>query len=192
MSSKAGTFVSRRLALAALAGSAAAGLPISGIAQARPITLRGMVGGGLAHFEASEAQFSLFATRITFNDEEADVVLGSILWVDADAGYTFASSEIADYEILESPAEQGKTRRIRGSMRVNEGEVFPFLLNVTDAGLPATGIDSVALIVGAGAETEEGATPAGSDGFSYAAAGSVAVGDLQDVDFEFGPEGVAS
>lgn len=180
--------ISRRLAIAALAASAAS-LPRATSAQALPITLRGMVGGGLARFEASDAQFSIFATRITFNADDADVVLGSIIWIDEAAGYTFASTEVTDYEILESPPEQGQTRRIRGTMRLNDGEVFPFLLNVTDAGLPATGLDAVALIVGAGSESERDATPA--EGFSYAVAGPIVTGDVQDVDFEFGPDGVA-
>lgn len=181
--------INRRLALAALAAGAAT-LPHKGSAQALPITLRGMVGGGLARFESSDAQFSIFATRMTFNEEDADVVLGSIVWIDDAAGYAFASTEIADYQNLESPAGQGETRRIRGTMRLNEGELFPFLLNVTDAGAPATGLDSVALIVGAGAETVENATPVEA-GFSYAVAGPIVTGDVQDVDFEFGPEGLA-
>jgi hypothetical protein len=180
-------FVSRRVALAALASSAAT-LPHVAGAQALPITLRGMVGGGLARFETSDAQFSIFATRLTFNEEDADVVLGSILWIDDTAGLSLASTEITEYEIIESPAEQGQTRRIRGTMRVNEGETFPFLLNVTDAGPPATGLDSVALIVGTGAESDEIATPV--QGFSYAVAGQIVTGDVQDVDFDFGPEGL--
>jgi hypothetical protein len=126
---------------------------------------------------------------MTFNEDNTDVVLGSIIWLDNAAGYAFATTEIVDYEILETPAGQGQTRRIRGTMRLNEGEVFPFLLNVTDAGPPATGLDSVALIVGAGAQSEEKATP--EEGFSYAVAGPIVTGDVQDVDFEFGPEGVA-
>jgi hypothetical protein len=179
-----GSRVGRRYAVGMLSvGAAGLAMPVR--AQARPITQRGMVGGGLAKFDESEAQFSIFASRITVDDQDEGVVVGSILWVDKGAGYSFASTEVTNYENLEVPADQGEARRIRGTMRVNEGEEYPFLLNVTDAGLPGSGLDTVALIVGSGAEAEAGATPVASEGFSYAAAGPIEDGDLHDVDLEF-------
>jgi hypothetical protein len=177
--------VSRRFALGALA-TGAAGLTMPRIMQARPITQRGMVGGGLAKFDGGEAHFSIFASRVSFPDE-GDAIVGSILWVDDAAGVSLASTAVTDYEMLDVPADEGQARRIRGTMRVNEGEEYPFLLNVTDAGAPGSDLDTVALIVGASAEAEAGATPVVSEGFTYAVAGAIEIGDVHDVDFELSP-----
>ena len=185
MFANADAAVSRRYALGTVTAGVA-GLTMPRFMQARPITQRGMVGGGLAKFDQSEAEFSIFASRVSFGDQE-DVVVGSILWVDKGADVSLVSTAVTDYEVLDVPAEEGESRRIRGMMRVNEGEEYPFLLNVTDAGLPGAELDTVALIVGAGAEAEEGATPVVSDGFTYAAAGTITIGDVQDVDLELSP-----
>jgi len=174
--------IDRRITLGALA-AVAAGLVLPREASARAIKVRGVTGGGLANFEQSDANFSLAVTRMTFEDEDRELVVGSVIWVDATVGITLASTYISDYGDLELPAEQGEGRRIRGQMSVNgEGE-YPFQLDVVDAGPPGSGSDTVNLIVGEGAGSEAGATPA-TAGFAYAAAGSVTTGDIQDVDFD--------
>lgn len=175
--------MNRRYAIGALAAGAA-GLVIPGQVQIRAITQRGMVGGGLARFDSSEAEFSIFASRFTLPDVAQDIVVGHVLWHDAKAEITFASTDVSGYDLIETAAGEGETRRIIGTMRVNEGEQYPFVLNVTDAGRPGEGLDSVALIVGAG--VENAASPAAGDTFSYAAAGPIVIGDVQDVELEIG------
>jgi hypothetical protein len=175
--------IDRRVTLGALA-AAAAGFALPLAASARAIKVRGMTGGGLANFELSDASFSLAVTRMTFEDENRELVIGSVLWVDTTAGLTLASTHIDSYGDLELPTDQGEGRRIRGLMSVNGGDVYPFRLDVVDAGPPGSGKDSVNLIVGADADAESTATPVDASGFTYAAAGSVTVGDIQDIDFD--------
>jgi hypothetical protein len=173
----------RRLTFGVLA-AAAAGLALPRDASARVIKVRGMVGGGLVHFEPSQANFSLSVSRITVPDENKEMVVGSVLWVDTVASIILASARIDSYVDLSLPVDQGEGRRIRGLMRVNDADEYPFQLDVIDVGLPGSGQDSVNLIVGEGAGSDSAATPAARTGFSYAAAGPVVIGDLQDVDFD--------
>jgi hypothetical protein len=179
---KLGT-LDRRIMVGALA-AAAAGLTLPQIASARAIKVRGMAGGGLAHFELSDASFSLAVTRMTFEDENRELVVGSVLWVDPTAGLTLSSTRIDAYGDLELPVEQGEGRRIRGLMSVNGADEHPFRLDVIDAGPPGSGLDSLNLIVGADAGSAPAATPQAAGGFSYAAAGPVITGDIQDIDFD--------
>jgi hypothetical protein len=173
---------SRRLAIGATLGTATS-LALARQAQARAISQRGIAGGGLATFELSEAQFSLFASRLILPDEAQEVIVGFVEWVDGPSALTFASTEITGYQDLEVPPEQGEARRIAGLMRVNDGEEYPFVLNVFHVGAPGAGLDSVALTVGDGAEDEQG-TPVAGLGFSYAAAGPITVGDVQIIELE--------
>jgi hypothetical protein len=175
--------VNRRYAIGGMA-AAAAGLALPSRFQGRAITQRGMAGGGLVRLESGDAAFSVLASRVLIEGQD-DVIVGSIKWVDESAGFDFASTTISEYEVLESPEEGGELRRIIGMMRLNEKEDYPFSINVLDAGDPGSGLDSIALIVGDGATTDGDATPISGLGFSYAAAGEV-IGDVQDVDFEFG------
>ncbi len=174
--------IDRRIILGAL-GAAAVGLALPREASARAIKIRGMTGGGLANFESSDANFSLAVTRMTFEDEQRELIVGSVIWVDATAGVTLASTRIDSYADLQLSSNQGEGRRIRGQMSVNSAEEYPFQLDVVDAGLPGSGTDTVNLMVGANAGSEDAATPDASEGFVYAAAGAVTVGDIQDVDF---------
>lgn len=169
----------RRHALGALA-LPAVGLALPRMQRGRAITLRGMVGGGIVEVENGEARFSVFASRQTI-DDDSEIVLGSVRWVDASAGVEFQSAEIHEYEVLPGPAEGGELRRVIGIMK-NAGEAeYPFALNLLDAGGPGAARDTVALVVGDGALDAAG-TPAAGLGFTYAVAGAV-IGDLQDVDF---------
>src|SRR5262245_23685687 len=120
--------VDRRITVGALAATAA-GLALPRLASARAIKVRGMTGGGLAHFELSDANFSLAVTRLTFADEDRELVVGSVLWVDPTAGLTLESTRIDAYGDLELPADQGEGRRIRGQMSVNGGDAYPFRLD---------------------------------------------------------------
>lgn len=169
----------RRHALGALA-LPAVGLALPRMQRGRAITQRGLVGGGIVDVENGEAQFSVFASRLTVEDG-IEVVLGSVRWVDASAGVAFQSAEIHEYEVLPSPAEGGELRRVTGTMRDSGEAEYPFALNLLDAGGPGEASDSVALVVGDGALDATG-TPAAGLGFTYAVAGTV-VGDLQEVDF---------
>jgi hypothetical protein len=175
--------VNRRFAIGA-AVAATAGLTIPQVQpRGRVVTQRGMVGGGLAQFELSEAQFSAFAARLIFDDGQ-EVILGSFIWVDPPSGFTFVGNGITSYEVIDIPPDQGQARRTRGTVSVNgEGE-YPFVFEAYDVGPPGAGQDSVVLTVGDGAVTAEGATPVAGTGFSYAAAGPIVVGDMHDVDIE--------
>jgi hypothetical protein len=123
-------------------------------------------------------------TRLTFEDESRELVVGTVLWVDVTAGLTLASTHIDSYGDLELPSDQGEGRRIQGLMSVNGGDVYPFRLDVVDAGLPGSGKDSVHLVVGADAGSEGNATPQAASAFTYGASGLVTVGDIQDIDFD--------
>ena len=170
--------VNRRLAIGA-AGAVAAGWALPGQLRARVVTQRGMIGGGALQLEQGQVDFSVFASRLTF-DEGNDIILGSIRWVDAGGGVTLASTRITEYDVLESG--EGELRQIRGTMSANgEGE-HPFIMDVLDLGAPGAGVDTVTLNVGASA-VAAGATPtADTTGFGYTATGALAAGDLQDVD----------
>ena len=176
--------IDRRMAIGgALAG--AAGLAVPRL-QSRIVTQRGMVGGGLVRFDQGEANFSVFASRLIFAEDEV-VVLGSVLWVDATVGLTLRSTEITDYIVPEVQQEQGQSRLILGVMSVNDEGESPFELELIDVDLPGTGVDRAILIVGQDARTSEDATPTSDMGFSYVASGTVVTGDLQLIGIEVDP-----
>ena len=132
--------IDRRMAIGgALAGAAGLAVPNR---QSRIVTQRGMVGGGLVQFEQGEANFSVFASRLIFSEDEV-VVLGSVLWVDATVGLTLRSTAITDYIVPEVQPEQGQSRLILGMMSVNDEGEYPFELELIDADLPGTGVDMV-------------------------------------------------
>lgn len=172
----------RRMAIGgALAGAAGFALPHR---QSRTVTQRGMVGGGLVRFEQGEASFSLFVSRLIFPEDDAEVVLGSIIWVDKEAKLTLRSTVITDYIVPEVQPEQGASRQIIGIVRDEGGTEYPFDLEVVDVGLPGSGEDTFNLNVGDGARSSADATPASGLGFSYIANGLVARGDIQELDVD--------
>ncbi len=183
MKSRIEEVVNRRFAIGGMVAATAA-LVIPGQVTIRAITQRGMVGGGLVKVEGREAQFSLFASRFTFVDDRSDVVVGSIHWSDPEGGYTLSGDDVSVYEIVDAAPERGEVRRIEGTMKVNDGESYPFTMTLIDAGLPGSGLDSIALVVGEGATTSKEATPGAGTGVIYVASGAVVIGDLQDVDME--------
>jgi hypothetical protein len=143
-----------------------------------------MVGGGLVQFEQGEASFSLFVSRMIFPGDDAEVVVGSIIWVDKGANLTLRSTAITDYIVPEVQPEQGVSRQIVGTMRDDAGSEYPFDLEVVDVALPGSGEDTFNLKVGDGARSSASATPTSGLGFSYRANGMVARGDIQELDVE--------
>jgi hypothetical protein len=175
--------VDRRMAIGgALIGGVGLALPSR---QSRIVTQRGMVGGGLVQFDQGEANFSLFVSRLIFSGDDAEVVVGSLIWVDDAEGRTLRSTAITEYNVPEAQPEQGVLRQIRGTMSVDEEGEYPFELEVTDVDLPGSAQDLVVLKVGDGARASENATPISGAGFSYMASGMVATGDIQELDVEF-------
>jgi hypothetical protein len=188
----------RRLAVGAtlaMAATLAADIETLGVESVgRAIIQRGIVGGGRAKFELSEANFSVFASRLILPDGQPEIVVGSIHWADAPSAFTFVSTAISDYIVLDLPPEQGQGRRIEGRMSVNGTADYPFALEVFDVGPPGSGVDTVNLVVGDGAQIGAATPPAGGYGFSYSAAGAIVAGDVQAVDFEIaeGATGVSA
>jgi hypothetical protein len=123
-----------------------------------------------------------------FTPENVEVVVGSVLWVDATAGMTMTSATITDYFPPETQPEQGISRQIIGTMRVNGEEEFPFDLLVVDLDMPGSGQDSVILTVGDDARTGVNATPASGYGFTYRATGPVVSGDIQELHLDIDPQ----
>ena len=176
----------RRAAVAGvLAGVAALALPHRARAG-RTIVQRGIVGGGFVQFGRSKAQFSLFASRVIFAEENREEIVGSVLWVDSPAGLTMSSTAVTGYRVREVPPEQGQARELFGTMRVNEDAAYPFSAVVIDAGPPGSGLDTVSLTVGDGARTVDSATPVAGLGFSYAAAGAISLGDVRVIELDVG------
>jgi hypothetical protein len=172
--------IDRRMAIGgALAGAAGLALPLR---QSRTVSQRGMVGGGLVRFEQGEASFSLLVSRLIFSEDNAEVVVGSIIWVDKVAGQTLRSTAITEYVVPQVQPKQGTSRQIFGTMSVNAEGEYPFEMEVIDVDLPGSGKDSVDLKVGDGARASGNATPASDVGFSYVASGLVARGDIQELD----------
>jgi hypothetical protein len=173
--------VSRRATLgAALAG--AAGLALPSETWARVIIQRGMFGGGFVQLEQGEATFSFFASRMIFEDENKEVIVGSVMWTDSPDGPSLASTRVTDYEIRENAA--GEERRIRGWMTSGDDpRELPFIFDVVDVAFPGAGQDTVVLTVGDGAGVAAPGTPVPSYGYSYTASGTLNAGDIQDVDF---------
>jgi hypothetical protein len=177
--------IDRRMAIGgALAGVAGLALPSR---QSRVLTQRGMVGGGSVQIEQREANFSLFVSRMIFPGDDPEVVVGSIIWVDDARQLSLRSTEITEYIVPEVEPEKGVLRRIFGTMRDDTTQdEYPFELEIVDVDLPGTGKeqDTVVLKVGNGARTSETATPGSGIGFSYSADGTVATGDIQELDLE--------
>jgi hypothetical protein len=170
--------IDRRMAIGgALAGAAGLALPLR---QNRPVTQRGIVGGGLARFEQGEANFSLFASRLELSEDDKEVVLGTVLWVDSTVGLTLRSTAVTRYIV----SEEGRSRHIIGTMSVNGADEYPFELEILDADDPGSSVDMAHLKVGGDAPMGDNATPAAGNEFGYTANGTVVTGDLQDLHFE--------
>jgi hypothetical protein len=105
----------------ALAGAAGLAVPNR---QSRIVTQRGMVGGGVVQYEQGEANFSVFASRMIFAEDQV-VVLGSVLWTDETHELTLRSTAITDYIVPEVQPEQGVLRQVIGTMRDDAGVSIP-------------------------------------------------------------------
>ena len=180
---------SRRQAVAAAAfgGLATLGLGLTGVpaaAQNAGVGGAGVAGGGVARTEdGAEAQFALFASRLTLAGDSEPTFFAQLRWKDGE-GMTLESTEITFYGPIED--DEKNARRLTGLMTgAGEGEQ-PFALRVlVDEGDPGSGEDEIELRVGASAATPT----AGQADLSYAFTGKVAEGDLQLLDFGPVPEG---
>jgi hypothetical protein len=178
----------RRSAVAgALAGATVLALPRRA-SGGRAIVQRGIVGGGRVEFGEGAADFSLFASRLNFEWETREVIVGSVLWIDVSTGSVFRSTSVADYIVPENQPAQGASRQIVGMMSVDGEGDYPFVLDVIDAKVSESGQDSVSLKLGEAVRGAGGATPAAGVGFRYTAAGPVAAGDIQELDIEINSE----
>ncbi len=180
---------SRRQAVVATAlgglatlGSGLAGAPVA--AQNAGVGGAGVAGGGVARTEdGAEAQFALFASRLTLAGDTEPTFFAQLRWKDGE-GTTLESTEIAFYGPIDD--DEANARRLTGLMTgAGEGEQ-PFALRVlVDEGDPGSGTDEIELRVGAST-----ATPTADDAdLAYVFIGTVAAGDLQLLHFGEVPEG---
>jgi hypothetical protein len=160
----------------------ATGLAIQIPTRGRVLTQRGMIGGGVVQVGQNAAGFSLYATRFAVAEENWEVVTGSILWSDPTLGITLESTDVTVYEVVEGGS--GETRRIEGMMTLGGEETYPFVMVVADVGDPSSGQDTISFGVGDGVTVGGDATPVAGLGFSYAAAGPIAGGDVQLVEID--------
>ncbi len=158
-------------------------------ARGRVVTQRGITGGGWATFAEGEAQFSLFASSLTFDEGEGEgdpIFLGSVLWVDPTVGLTLESTRITNYENQQLPDAEG--RLIEGFLDAGDAGEQPFRMEVVHVDLPGTGADRITFAVGAAAGEVGAATPADGSGFTYVADATIEVGDVRDVNFAVDPD----
>jgi hypothetical protein len=175
----------RRMTLGGvLAGAGGLALPHL---QSRTVTQRGIVGGGQVRVEDREAQFSVFASRLIFDADTPEVVVGRVLWVEAARGVTMRSTQVVMYRVVEMPSDHGQGRELFGTMRVTGEASYPFYLLLIDGGPAGSGQDTVSLTVGDGARQADSVTPVWGLGFSYAVAGPVVTGDVQVINLEIDP-----
>lgn len=181
MNGRSSVGFSRRAGLAVALASVALAPPQA--SSAAVMMIRGMAGGGLVKLEHGEANVSLIVTQSTFPDQR-QVVVGSILWVEAGTQLSLASIDVTGYEKL---ADQERGRRVRGTILVDDQAEFPFVLDVVDVGPPGSGQDTITLTVGddlpdvAGGTPRAGTPAAASGTFRYQASGTLVTGDFQDV-----------
>ena len=171
----------RRTAMGA-SFAVAAGLAFQIPTRGRVLTQRGMIGGGVVQVGQGAAGFSLYATRFEVANENKEIVTGSIIWSDPTLGIILTSTDVTVYDVV--AAGPGETRRIEGRMTLGGNESYPFVMVVSDVGDPNSGQDTISLGVGDGVLQTGDATPAAGLGFSYAATGPLAAGDVQGVDFD--------
>ncbi len=127
--------------------------------------------------DGAEAQFALFASRLTLPGDAEPTFFAEVRWKDGE-GMTVESSGITFYGPIVGGEENAG--RLTGLMTVGDEEEQPFELRVlVDEGNPGSGADEIELRVGASA-----ATPTADDAdLSYAFVGKVEEGDLQLLDF---------
>lgn len=172
--------LTRRTAIAAPAVAAVAfgfGVRLAG-AQRMATGSGGLAGGGIATGAESEIQFSLFASRLVFEDQADPTLFGKVQWEDLTQQMSLVSVEISAYGPVEGEAEN--LRELRGTMRVNETDEHPFVLRAVDAGAPGSGEDTIALTVGPAAlATPSAAAP---EEVIYSVETVVTAGDIQLLD----------
>src|SRR5687768_5395064 len=90
--------IDRRRVVAVGGAAALAGLaPRGGKVAADSVrTGGGIAGGGWVNFGPSDAQLSVFGSRLVSEETGDPIVVGSFIWVDA-AGFSMTSTRIDDY-----------------------------------------------------------------------------------------------
>lgn len=173
MNVEGATPLTRRAAVVAGLAALAAGSIRVRHAKARTMPMRGVAGGGLVQFTsrgtAMVAHCSVFATRLDV--DEAPVFVGLFRWAEP-RGITLRTEAITEYR----PPADGRPAEIHGTVPVEGQGNQPFVLLVEDGGPPGSGLDTLALKVGAAA--------GGTDGFSYEATALLIVGDLTWLSFD--------
>jgi len=170
----------------ALAAAGFAGIAEAGAQRTAFGSGAGVAGGGVARTEdGNDAEFVVFASRLTLGDGDESTVFGRVRWVDPgfeSRGVALESVEVTSYGPPSGQDQSSPERELRGTMSADGEGDYPFLLRVTlaedDAGL---GGDGIYLLVGAAAAgtpeaPEAMATP--SDGVVYEAEAEVTAGDV--------------
>lgn len=142
----------------------------------------GITGGGLVQTDGgTEAHLLLLATRTTDpTDAESFLVQGLVRWIDPaweGATLQLRADQITGYG---PTADVPGGRDVHGWMHTSAvEELVPFFLQVVDAGVPGSGLDTVKLVVGDAVPPEAGSdATAPTTGFSYTAEGTLVSGDL--------------
>jgi hypothetical protein len=182
---KSGT--TRRAALATI-GTGIAGATLLGIAapqaaRAAMSSAAGVIAGGSLEGPNGPVQFSVFASRLQFDDGTDQLIRGSLVWFDP-AGLdgeplTLELVSLAAY----SRADGENTRFMAGTVSVNgEGEE-PFGMFLTDNGLVGAATDNIQFAVGPAAAGLTGTPVTEESEFAYEVAADLTYGDVQLINF---------
>jgi hypothetical protein len=162
----------RRALTAGAAAVAAATLPAA--VAARPLLRDGFgaAAGGTVERDDGDCTFVLLVTRLTLEGEDGELLIGHLTWSDPSSyedGLYLDGAEFTDYGPV--PDHEG-TSEARGQIRVNSGDLAPFVIRLEDSGDFGSGEDRVTLTVG-----EPGSN------FEYRAEGRVVYGDIELLQF---------
>jgi hypothetical protein len=178
------TGTTRRAALATIgtgiAGATLFGLAAPKAALAAMSSAAGVIAGGSLDGPNGPVQFSIFASRLEFDDAPDPVIQGAFAWYDP-AGLdgeplTLQLVSLASY----GKSDQDNTRFMSGTVSVNgEGEE-PFGVFLTDMGTIGSATDNIQLAVGPTAAGITGTPVVESEsGFAYEVAADLTSGDVQ-------------
>jgi|GEM_PF-3399227 len=177
----------RRAALATIgtgiAGVAALGFAAPKAALAAMSSAAGVFGGGSLEGPNGTVQFSAFATRLEFDDQQEAEIRGAFEWFDP-AGLdgeplTLELATLSEYR----RTDHDTTRFMAGTVLVNGEDEEPFGLFLTDNGVIGATTDNLQLAVGTVA-AGLGTVPveAGSN-FSYEVSANLSTGNIQLINF---------
>jgi hypothetical protein len=181
--------ITRRAAIGTTATALAAlHLPrLVGAAQRAVQGGGGVSGGGSVQLgDGSPASFSVFATRLTDENGENPLILGTVqLFV---GGKMYSSSSVTDYGPDEDNAD---ARHIEGFMAIDGTGNHPFIVNLRDVAVGNFGTDTVGIRVYPSVDmaTPEAGTPEATPIFAgdpiFIFEGPLTTGDVQLLDLKF-------